>query len=192
MDLRRPDAAAWTGDDSTDQAIRDMFAPGLRRWEKMPRPFAIRFDFRRAADERFDAILLGFVVDIIERQPDGTEAVRRRSRIWMPGGMGPNGNWRSRWGISEEEIEALARAFDPRPGSRWFMRITGDTDLARLAMASVVQQGGDPAVFTRWWAGSVERPLRTTEETRRPFIRRWFYPEGVRRPDAAEPAEASR
>ena len=192
VDLRLPDAAAWTGDDSTDQAIRDMFAPGLRRWEKMPRPFAIRFDFRRAADERFDAILLGFVVDIIERQPDGTEAVRRRSRIWMPGGMGPNGNWRSRWGISEEEIEALARAFDPTPGSRWFMRITGDTDLARLAMASVVQQGGDPAVFTRWWSGSVERPLRTTEETRRPFIRRWFYPEGVRRPDAAEPAEASR
>jgi ribosomal protein L37E len=186
LDLVLPDATDWAGDDATDQAIREIFAPGLRRWEKMSRPYAIRFDFRRAADQRFESTLLGFVVEIVERMPDGAELVRRRSRIWMPGGMGPNGNWRSRWGISEEDADALARAFDPTPGSSWFMRIRGDARLARLARASVLNQGGDPTVFTRWWAGEVTRPLRTTDETRRPFIRRWFHPDGVQRPEATD------
>ena len=184
LELDLPSIDPWDGDADADDAVRRIFAPGLRRWDGIRRPFAIRFDVQQAAEKSFKDVLFGLVVEIIEVDPDGTETVRRRSRIWLPGGPGPNGYWRSRWGISEEDAEALHRAFDPTPGSRWFMRVRGDEELARLAVASVVNQGGDPAVFTRWWSGTVDRSLRTTEETRRPFIRRWFHPDGVRRPDA--------
>ncbi len=184
LDLPLPSITAWTGDEVVEDAVRRIFAPGLRRWDGTRRPFAIRFDVQQAAEKLFKDVLFGLVVELVEVAPDGAESVHRRSRIWLPGGPGPNGYWRSRWGISEEDGDALHRAFDPTPGSRWFMRIRGDEELARLALASVVNQGGDPATFTRWWSGTVNRPLRTTEESRRPFIRRWFHPDGVRRPDA--------
>ena len=94
-----------------------------------------------------------------------------------------------RWPISEEDVESLARAFDPADDSQWMMRIRGDEGLARRAIA-ILENGGSAAKADRWWMGMVERPLvtRTVGSDRRPFIRMWFEPDGGKRPESTPDA----
>lgn len=182
--------APWPGDEITDRAIAAIFADGLRRWPEAVRPYASRFDIRGLDDPRYQGVLFGLSVEIVERKSDGDERVRRRMRIWTPGGSNPVGDGRSAgWTISEEDVESLARAFDPADDSQWMMRIRGDEGLARRAIA-ILENGGSAAKADRWWMGMVERPLvtRTVGSDRRPFIRMWFEPDGVKRPESTPDA----
>ena len=183
----------WPGDEVTDQDIARIFDNGLRRWLGATRPFAIRFDIRRLDDPRYQGVLFGLLVEIVERPPTGDEVIHRRTRIWMPGGQdltGGNGGRRSAgWTISEENIEGLYGAFDPRSTSDWLLRITGDESLARRGMANF--DGKPEDAPDQWWSGTVERNLPTEKISRgRPFIRMWFDPEGVKPPEA-EPEPTS-
>ncbi|MBC03831.1 MAG: hypothetical protein CMJ34_11105 [Phycisphaerae bacterium] len=178
----------WPGDEITDRDIAGIFNDGLRRWPKAARPYAIRFDIRRLEDPRYDGVLFGLLVEIVERAPDGGETVHRRTRIWMPGGrdfIGGNGTRRNAgWTISEEDIEGLDGAFDPENESDWVLRIRGDESLARRGLA-IVETGSENG-HDRWWSGMVERPLPTeTIPNGRPFIRMWFDSGGVKSPAAA-------
>ena len=174
---------AWIGDDATDTSVTAVFDQGLRRWPESRRPFAIRFDPRRLQREEFSGVLFGFEVDIIERPRTGEEIVRRRTRLWLPGGVETSANEDRSWGwtISEEDTEGLSGAFDLANRSDWVMRIRGVEALARRALTKVSQ---DPTstVYDRWWSGTIERDLPRSTEGRRPFIRMWFHPEGVRLP----------
>lgn len=175
--------AAWTGDDAIRESIAAVFDEGLSRWPDSPRPFAIRFDPRRLQQEAFDGALLGFEVEIVERPEDGREIIRRRTRLWLPGGLESVTSEDRTWGwtISEEDTAGLAGAFDPNNTSTWSMRIRGVEELARRAFTKVAE---DPAAssYDRWWSGTIERDLPRSTPRRRPFVRMWFHPEGVRIP----------
>lgn len=183
---------AWNGDEASDASITAVFDQGLRRWPESRRPFAIRFDPRRLQREEFSGVLFGFEVDIIERPRAGEEIVRRRTRLWLPGGVDTSANEDRSWGwtISEEDTEGLSGAFDVTNRSDWVMRIRGVEDLARRALTKVPR---DPTAtpHDRWWSGVIERDLPRSTERRRPFIRMWFHPEGVRLPNPSSQPSAS-
>ncbi len=181
--LPRPRLEPWTGDAATDDAVADVFRDGLRRWAGTTRPFAIRFNPRRLAVDELEGVFFGFVVEIVERRKDGGEVVHRRTRIWMPGGESSSGRQRAGWTISEEDTAGLAGAFDERSASIWLMRIRGDESLAALsAAADAATPEAGSASAGRWWAGTVERPLRVESAEGNPFVRMWFRPEGVAPP----------
>ena len=181
--LPRPRLEPWAGDAATDDAVADVFRDGLRRWAGTTRPFAIRFNPRRLSADELEGVFFGFVVEIVERRPDGEELIRRRTRIWMPGGESSSGRQRAGWTISEEDTAGLEGAFDERSPSTWLMRIRGDESLAALSAAvdaETLEVGSVSA--GRWWAGTVERPLRVESAEGNPFVRMWFRPEGVAPP----------
>ncbi len=187
--LSRPRLEPWVGDAATDDAVADVFRDGLRRWEGTTRPFAIRFNPRRLAVDELEGVFFGFVVEIVERRKDGGEVVHRRTRIWMPGGESSSGRQRAGWTISEEDTAGLAGAFDERSASIWLMRIRGDESLAALSAAAdtaTLEVGSTSASAGRWWAGTVERPLRVESAEGNPFVRMWFRPEGVASPGSTD------
>ena len=161
-----------------DAVVRRIFAPGLRRWNSGQRPFAIRFNTRATSSPATNNLLIGSVVEIIERTPEGVEHVRRRSRVWTA--ASDNTPVRAGWLISEEDTEGLARKFDPENQGEWIMRVRGDRTLAVRALA---QGGGSPDGFRGWWAGEVEFPLVVAEESNRPFVRQWFLESGAPKPE---------
>jgi ribosomal protein L37E len=180
--LPRPRLEPWAGDAATDDAVADVFRDGLRRWAGTNRPFAIRFNPRRLSADELEGVFFGFVVEIVERRPDGEELIRRRTRIWMPGGESSR-RQRAGWTISEEDTAGLEGAFDERSASIWLMRIRGDESLAALSAAvdaATLEVGSASA--GRWWTGTVERPLRVESAEGNPFVRMWFRPEGVAPP----------
>ena len=182
----------WPGDEITDLDITGIFDDGLRRWPGAARPYAIRFSIRRLEDPRYEGVLFGLEVEIVERKPDGRETIHRRTRIWTPGGRnflgGHGGRRRAGWTISEEDVEGLGGAFDPTNESEWILRIRGDEELARRSLAITEVDSVDGP--DRWWSGEVERPLPTETITNgRPFIRMWFDPDGVKPPAVEPPPE---
>lgn len=196
-DRPAPSLERWPGDEFADAAVAAVFDRGLRRWPGVRRPYAIRFNPNRLSNREFDGIHFGLVVEIIERRTDGEELVRRRTRMWIPGGgLVPTRRRASGWTISEEDTDGLAGAFDAKNDSTWFLRIRGDETLAGLA--ALIAKAGEVGVVgvddddvnaasgasrpERWWAGTVERPLPVERADGRPFIRMWFHPEGVRPP----------
>ncbi len=200
-DLPRPTLEPWKGDADTDDLIAEVFRDGLRRWAGTTRPFAIRFNPRRLQTESLTGVYFGFVVEIVERRAEGEEIVRRRTRIWMPGGESISARQRAGWTISEEDTAGLEGAFDEDSTSAWVMRITGDESLAALSAALDGESGGEPSTDAvagagagagaganqgggvgRWWSGVIERPLRTESAEGSPFVRMWFHPEGVTPP----------
>jgi len=142
-DLPRPDLMPWPGDEETNAMVAAVFRDGLRRWPGTTRPFAIRFNPRRLQVDDLAGVHFGFVVEIVERLPSGDEVVRRRTRIWMPGGSSRGWRQRAGWTISEEDTAGLAGAFDEDSESVWLMRITGDESLASLSAAI---EGATPVV----------------------------------------------
>ena len=160
-------------DPEIDEAVRAIFAPGLRRWKGVRRPFAIRFDTRVANQPNVRDILIGTQVEIVERLPEGEERIRRRSHVWAAGNEG--GQVISGWTLSQEDTAGLARRFDPENRNDWLMRIRSDHSLAVRALA---QAGGDPSAYRGAWSGMVEFPLRVGEESSRTFIRQWFNEDG--------------
>ena len=90
-------------DPKLNEIVQRIFSPGLRRYGSPSRPYAIRFDPRVLEEDSPDGMAFGFVVELIERQADGTEHVRRRSRIWI--NTSPNTSVSSGWMISEEDSQ---------------------------------------------------------------------------------------
>ena len=160
-----------------EEIAQRIFRPGLRRFSSTQRPYAIRFDPRVLQEDAPQGIAFGFNVEIIERFADGTEKVRRRSRIWI--NNRPNQAIRSGWMLSEEDIEGLARAFDSNNTSTWLMEVTGDRDLALRAVAA---SGGDPGAFEHYWTGSTRFELPIHHERGAGFTRHWFIEGGPEMP----------
>ncbi len=172
----------WPGSDLCDTAIREMFRPGLRRWpEAETRPFAMQFSSTQLGRDEFQDVLFGLVVELIEHPPNGAPRIRRRTRIWAPGGAVETSGRRVAWDISEENTNALARAFDPDSTSTWRIRVSGDESIARRGLGLLTDEKS-VAAYGRWWSGSVTFRLRTRTEEGPPFRRMWFVPGGVASP----------
>jgi hypothetical protein len=164
-DLPRPALTPWPGDAATNEMVAEVFRDGLRRWAGTTRPFAIRFNPRRLQIDDLAGVHFGFLVEIVERLPSGDEVVRRRTRIWMPGGSSRGWRQRAGWTISEEDTAGLAGAFDEDSESVWLMRITGDESLAALSAAieGATSMVADPGV--RAGAGAGQVGVGTTDIT---------------------------
>ena len=161
-----------------DQLVERIFKPGLRRFTSTYRPYAIRFDPRALQDGSPKGMAFGFRAEIVELLPDGTEHVRRRSRIWI--NTSPNTLVRSGWMISEEDSSALAGAFDEANTNSWVMRVSGDRALSERVLA---QASGDLGTYTSFWNGSIEFPLPVHQERGGSFIRHWFHEDGPPKPE---------
>jgi hypothetical protein len=129
-----------------DAAVASAFEDGVVLWQLGDFPAAIRFNASATSGDDFEGVAIGLVVDLVE---DGK--VRRRTRIWWPGGD-PQASMRAGWEPPEEDIEALRRlARDPESGGRWSMRVRSDADLARRATSSARPS---------FWEGEISLPIR--------------------------------
>ena len=129
-----------------DAAVARAFEDGVVLWQLGELPAAIRFDASATSGDDFAGVAIGLVIDLVE---EGT--VRRRTRIWWPGGDSQAG-MRAGWEPPEEDIEALKRlALDPEGGARWRMRVRSDPDLARRATS---------AARPAFWSGELNVPIR--------------------------------
>ena len=151
-----------------EAAVRDAFDHPVSVWTDEYRPAGIRFNMRPFAGAPFASLLVGVTVELCE---DG--AVRRRSRLWWPGGT----QQRAGWEVESEDLDALrrlrARTAEPASLQRhpdggqlvpgWTLRVTGDRATALRAMDPAP---GDAAI-TRFWAGKIEFPLRVGERAGR-------------------------
>ena len=142
-----PDAtpAGVTGD-ALNAAVASAFDDGVVLWQLGDLPAAIRFDASATSGEDFSGVAVGLVVDLLENGQ-----VRRRTRIWWPGGD-PQAGMRAGWEPPEEDIEALRRlASDPDASAQWTMRVRSDADLARRATS---------AARPSFWEGELTLPIR--------------------------------
>ncbi len=129
-----------------DAAVASAFEDGVVLWQLGDLPAAIRFNANATSGDDFTGVAIGLVIDLLE---DGQ--VRRRTRIWWPGGD-PQAGMRAGWEPPEEDIEALRRlALDPEGGARWSMRVRSDADLARRATS---------AARPSFWEGELTLPIR--------------------------------
>ena len=149
-------------------AVRGAFDHPVSIWSDDDRPAGIRFDPRPFAGAAFADLLVGVTVELCE---DG--AVRRRSRLWWPGGT----LQRTGWEVESEDLEGLrrlrARAEDPTslqshpdggqlmPG--WTVRVHGDRTTALRALDASLADG----TSARFWSGKLEFPLRVGERAAR-------------------------
>lgn len=173
---------AWPGDASSTKTIEAVFRPGMQRWrDAVVRPYAMRFDPSPLAEPRYDDVLFGMVVEVLETPSTSDPIVHRRTDIWAVGGTSATIGRRIAWDISEEDTDALAGAFDPETGSTWSLRITGREDIARRALGLLADRPADSTAL-RWWSGSITLPLRTTTRDGDPFRRMWFRQDGVQPP----------
>lgn len=172
----------WPGNDAATAAIQAMFEPGIQRWvDAETRPYAMRFNPRHLADDEFGDVLFGFVVEVIERAPTRPPQIHRRTRIWAVGGSPETIGRRIGWDISEEATEALDGAFDPESDHTWFIRVTGDEDVAGLARGLLADRKSVDG-YGRWWSGSTTFQLNRATSDGEPFRRMWFDPGGVQPP----------
>lgn len=132
--------------DTLDAAVTAALDDGVVLWQEGTLPAAIRFDAGATSGPEFTGVALGLVIDLLE---DGQ--VRRRTRIWWPGGD-PQAAMRAGWEPAEEDAEALRRlADDPSQATRWTMRVRSDPDIARRAASPE---------RTAYWDGDIAIPLK--------------------------------
>jgi len=132
-------------DQAMDDAMRAMAAPGLVRWARGERRFAMRFNPSSPEIAPLGDVAIGFQAEILE---DGV--VRRQLRAWWSGNRG------LRFEPPIEDPEALARA-NTQDG-RWTLRVRG---VRELAIRSALMSNG--AGLRTWWDGDVTIPLRIEE-----------------------------
>jgi len=129
-----------------DAAVASAFEDGVVLWQLGDLPAAIRFNAAATSGEAFDGVAIGLLIDLLE---DGV--VRRRTRIWWPGGD-PMAGSRAGWEPPEEDTQALKRlALDPELSAQWRMRVRSDPDLARRATS---------AARPAFWEGELTLPIR--------------------------------
>ena len=150
-----PGPRAWTALDTPALAerLRRVFDDGFLVWERGQDRYGFRFDPQQAVGDEFANVLIGVVVEVLEG-----DAVRRRSRLWWPGGPRLNGRgWSTRWEIELEDHDALDRL--PREAGEaagWSVRITGDRG---TALRTLALPGIDAARVRGHWAGTLRFPL---------------------------------
>lgn len=145
-------------------------------WESDETPVALRFQMMTFGANGFGDLLVGITAEVLE---DGVP--RRRSRLWWSSAS------RSGWVVECQDAAALRRLRDASrrapaeatnageapvvPG--WTLRITSD----RATAARALGPGTNQAPKDRFWAGSLELPLRASLEpgdrARRTY---WFDP----------------
>lgn len=131
---------------SLDAAVAAAFEDGIVLWQEGPLPAAIRFDASATSGPEFRNVAVGLVIDMLEG-----DVVRRRTRIWWPGGD-PQASMRAGWEPAEEDAQALHRlADDPAQAARWSLRVRSDPDIARRAAATG---------RTSYWQGDLTLPLK--------------------------------
>ncbi|MBX3355286.1 MAG: hypothetical protein KF724_06275 [Phycisphaeraceae bacterium] len=138
-----------------DQAVATFVSPGLVRWERGDRRFAMRFDPMHLLTSGFEDIAVGGVAEILE---DGV--VRRRLLVWWSGARG------LRFEPPEEDAEALERA--NAEDGRWTLRFRG---LRSVALRASLGPGGTNR--TAWWDGEVTVPLRVQDVAFESIPRMW-------------------
>ena len=144
-----------------DAAVASAFEDGVVLWQLGDLPAAIRFNANATSGEDFAGIAIGLVIDLLE---DGE--VRRRTRIWWPGGD-PQAGMRAGWEPPEEGIEALRRlSRDPDASARWSMRVRSDEDLARRATS---------AARPSFWKGELMLPIRARPREESAPVRRFTF-----------------
>ena len=150
-----PRPRVWTAFDTPELAdrLRRVFDDGFLVWERGQDRYGFRFDPQQAVGDEFTNLLIGVVVEVLEG-----DAVRRRSRLWWPGGPRPNGRgWSTRWEIEFEDHDALDRLpREPGEAAGWSVRITGDRG---TALRSLAIGGVDAARIRGHWAGTLRFPL---------------------------------
>jgi hypothetical protein len=151
--------------------LRRAFDDGFITWERGDRRHGFRFDPGQTMGELFEGVLIGLEVEVLEG-----DAVRRRSRIWWPGGpRGSMRGWGSRWEILAEDRDALDRL--PRVAGEvagWSVRIRGEREIAWRALAA---PGVDPARIRGYWAGTLRFPLSVRPSIGEAPQRRFFPPD---------------
>jgi len=182
QDMLRPTASG--ADDATplgvsgaalDAAVASAFEDGVVLWQLGDLPAAIRFNANATSGDDFTGVAIGLVIDLLE---DGQ--VRRRTRIWWPGGD-PQAGMRAGWEPPEEDIESLRRlALDPDTGARWSMRVRSDADLAQRATSA-----GRPS----YWEGELMLPIRARPRNDAAPARRFTFADAPA--DAPPPAPAN-
>lgn len=150
-----PRSAASDNDDNNargvigmelDAAVARAFEDGVVLWQAGELPAAIRFNANATSGPEFEGVAIGLVIDLLE---DGQ--VRRRTRIWWPGGD-PQASMLAGWEPPEENLGALRRlALDPESSARWSMRVQSDPDMARRA-TSITRPS--------YWEGELMLPIR--------------------------------
>jgi hypothetical protein len=144
-----------------DAAVASAFEDGVVLWQLGDLPAAIRFNANATSGDDFEGVAIGLVIDLLE---DGK--VRRRTRIWWPGGD-PQASMRAGWEPPEEDIEALRRlARDLEGGGRWSMRLRSDADLARRATSSARPS---------FWEGEISLPIRARPREEAAPARRFTF-----------------
>ncbi|MFM7262101.1 MAG: hypothetical protein ACKO3W_16065 [bacterium] len=150
-------------------ALAAAFAEGLVLWKSGVPRAGLRFNTSVTADERFDGVAIGLVVELLENG-----VVRRTSRIWWRGGLAGAS---PRWIPSEEDRDALARLWSAAPegDARWSIRVRGDAGLAEYAQlpAGDVREAIPSGVLTKYFAGTFEAPLAIERMNAPSPVRRW-------------------
>ena len=150
-------------DAQTRAAALACFDRPVVAWDSDEYPMALRFQMMTFAANGFGDLLVGITAEVLE---DGMP--RRRSRLWW------SGNSRSGWVIECQDAEALRRLRDairrapPATPSTadapvipgWTLRIAGDPATAARALPA----GAVAGPRDRFWAGSLEVPLRAVIE----------------------------
>ena len=181
--------------DAADDAMRSVFSQGLVAWRQGWRRYGLMFDATRAAEVTFAGTLIGLDIEVLE----GT-AVRRRSRIWWPGGPG-SGRTLARWEILFEDSQPLAGLTVDSPG--WSVRIRGSREIAVRALTAttinttagasstakgVADRPEYTRDYTRYWSGDVTVPLSVRINEGASPRRRWFVPRADDLPTELGPA----
>jgi hypothetical protein len=160
-----------------DAAVSSAFEDGVVLWQLGDLPAAIRFNAAATSGDAFDGVAIGLLIDLLE---DGM--VRRRTRIWWPGGD-PMAGSLAGWEPPEEDIEALKRlALDPDSSTKWSMRVRSNPDLARRATS---------AARPAFWEGELVLPIRTRPRGDAAPSRRFTFVDAPTDAPPTTPADAS-
>ena len=186
----------WTAADGAElrRILTGVFDQGLVLWSAGSPRGGLRFDHRVTADEAFEGMAIGLRVEVCEHG-----VPRRTSRMWWSGGSLAR---QPRWLSTLEDAEAMQRLYaqvdagDGRVSDArvdgWTLRITGDERLAHYAAvargrsslgaagrgdaksaAEPEAQAQSETVLQRWFAGTIEVPLRIERMPSPAPVRRW-------------------
>jgi hypothetical protein len=178
-------------------AISEVFAEGLIVWQQGSPRAGLRFNHRATFIAQCEGVLIGLIVEVCE---DGV--VRRTSRLWWRGGeRQSDARWvpaiedatalERLYQLDNEVALPDTEAVRPDGAStvnasipRWTLRIRGDEAIARRAIPAASESDStrtDPASdgatptmeYTRWFAGTIELPLRVERMNAMAPARRW-------------------
>lgn len=170
-------------DRSVESQLQSVFSGGFMRWSGGVRRFGVLFNPTATATDAFRDVAIGLRVEVLQ---DGVP--RRISNLWWMGGpldtpdmgastpgstaSGSSGAYA--WEILMEDAAALDAAV---PGDDvWTLRVTGDREVA--VRATAFRTGDSPGAL-RWFAGTIEVPLRMEHRDGTAPPRPWMVEAGA-------------